>query len=407
MDGLVTMGHEAHFAYVVYEPVGRGDVAAMAAAWGDRFHLFDPQPPHRPTAGRPIRRVLKRFSSGVVRLVKYRVSYRAVRWLEQRSLAVALAAHRVETVPIDSSYDDRLTPPLRDLHRRYQFDVVIVVYAMFTRAFEAFGPDVLRVLDAQDCFSQRTLDLLREGMPREIYVPVTRREEAKGLRRADVILSLREDDEELFRGLARREVVTVGPLTAVAATQPEPAAPVILCVGSAFQLNADGVRWYLDKVYPRVRAVVPDSELWLAGGVGGMFTDLPAGVRCLGFVPDLGDVYRRSAVVINPVLAGSGIAIKSIEAMAAGRPLIATRAGARGLAAAVAAGVAVTADDPAEFATAVTDLLCHPARRDAMAAKARAYCAQQNLTNMERYAGVIDRRVAERRGAKTGLEVGS
>src|SRR3972149_9108825 len=55
------------------------------------------------------------------------------------------------------------------------------------------------------------------------------------------------------------------------------------------------------------------------------------GVIPVGYKPSLKAEYERASVVINPVLAGTGLEIKSVEALLHGKALVSTRAGATGL----------------------------------------------------------------------------
>jgi len=55
------------------------------------------------------------------------------------------------------------------------------------------------------------------------------------------------------------------------------------------------------------------------------------GVTLLGFVPDLSGLYERSAVTVAPILGGSGVRMKLLEAFQNGVPVITTPEGARGL----------------------------------------------------------------------------
>jgi polysaccharide biosynthesis protein PslH len=58
-------------------------------------------------------------------------------------------------------------------------------------------------------------------------------------------------------------------------------------------------------------------------------------------------VFAQAPLSINPMLAGTGINIKLLEAMAAGVPTVSTATGARGLPASLRAGICVVADDQA------------------------------------------------------------
>ena len=112
-------------------------------------------------------------------------------------------------------------------------------------------------------------------------------------------------------------------------------APVLLMVGVySFRPNADGADYFIDEVWPRVKAAVPDAELWLAGaGVEHLrsYARRPEGVSFLGFVDDLNGVYARSRAVICPLRSGGGTRIKLLEAAGQRRPVVSTRVGAEGI----------------------------------------------------------------------------
>jgi glycosyltransferase involved in cell wall biosynthesis len=131
----------------------------------------------------------------------------------------------------------------------------------------------------------------------------------------------------------------------------------------------------------------------LLGSIGEAVTDPNPAIRRLGIVEDLGDVYKQASVVVNPVLIGSGQSIKSVEALAAGRPLVTTACGARGLLA--GAGQAyLMADDPADFADCVIQLLKDPARRARLADAARTFARQFNAAQLDELSGLIGERQA-------------
>ena len=78
----------------------------------------------------------------------------------------------------------------------------------------------------------------------------------------------------------------------------------------------------------------------------------------------------RYAIFVCPILSGSGVRVKLLEAFAAGIPVVSTRVGAEGLAVKDGEFCAL-ADDPAEFAARVVALLRDPERAAAMAERAR------------------------------------
>jgi succinoglycan biosynthesis protein ExoO len=105
----------------------------------------------------------------------------------------------------------------------------------------------------------------------------------------------------------------------------------VLFVGNLYEPNVVGLRAFLEQVWPRILQAVPDARLCVCGSVCEAFRRPVAGASFEGRVDSLDPYYRRAAVVINPVPYGTGLKIKSVEALAYGRYLICTEAGAKGL----------------------------------------------------------------------------
>jgi glycosyltransferase involved in cell wall biosynthesis len=89
------------------------------------------------------------------------------------------------------------------------------------------------------------------------------------------------------------------------------------------------------------------------------------------------------------MVSGSGIKNKILEALAMGRPVVATPLGAEGVAAEPGSDL-VIAEGPEAFARAVLDLLADPRRAAAMAGRGRALVERQYTWDAcaERYAAL-------------------
>jgi glycosyltransferase involved in cell wall biosynthesis len=99
---------------------------------------------------------------------------------------------------------------------------------------------------------------------------------------------------------------------------------------------------------------------------------LPGGenIELIGFVNDVREPLARYSVFLCPILSGSGVRVKLLEAFAAGIPVVSTRLGAEGLAAEDGA-ICALADDPDVFARKTLDLLENAVHAQAMAQRAR------------------------------------
>ena len=127
--------------------------------------------------------------------------------------------------------------------------------------------------------------------------------------------------------------------------------------------NQDALVWLATDLWPRISARVADARCVVTGGArSGKLLDLlaAAGIENKGFVPDLQAELAAAAVVVAPVRSGRGVRIKNLDTLSAGRPLVTTRLGARGLDLQDAEH-AMIADGTSDFSDAVVKVLHDPA----------------------------------------------
>ncbi len=200
---------------------------------------------------------------------------------------------------------------------------------------------------------------------------MTKALETDYLRQTAVAVAIREDDAETFREMLPEKVV----LTALPSIAPRPSKgnkgrPVpgrCLFVAAANVANQEGIEWFLREAWPQVRAAHPAAEVHLCGSLCQTLPpetwELPGVVR-RGFVADLDAAYDEAAVVIVPLLRGSGVKIKLMEALAHGKACVSTPIGTEGVPALEdSLRVAGTAG---EFAAHVAELLADDVAREAL-----------------------------------------
>ena len=117
---------------------------------------------------------------------------------------------------------------------------------------------------------------------------------------------------------------------------PSPAGPVVIFVGSFdHQPNADGLEWFLGRVWPAVLAAIPEASLQVVGKhPPPSLQALASGnVHFAGYIDDaaLMAQYRQAAVAIMPLRFGAGVKGKLIEAMFHGVPIVATACALEGV----------------------------------------------------------------------------
>jgi O-antigen biosynthesis protein len=147
----------------------------------------------------------------------------------------------------------------------------------------------------------------------------------------------------------------------------------LLFLGSFRHLpNQEALTWFVSRVLPSVRAKEPWARLIVIGSDPPPRHSLPddAAIELIGFVEDVREPLARYAIFVCPILSGSGVRVKLLEAFAAGIPVVSTRVGAEGLAS-VDGEICALADEPKIFAQKILDLFENPKQADEMALRAR------------------------------------
>lgn len=130
-------------------------------------------------------------------------------------------------------------------------------------------------------------------------------------------------------------------------------------IGSSMIFNTEGIIYFCTRILPLILREIPNFRCLIAGKVSDPLSLMGQswpGVSMEPHVADVGSFYARIGVSIVPLLSGTGVSLKILEAIAHGKPVVATSAGVRGLQRELYPDVLV-ADDPALFARKLIDLL--------------------------------------------------
>ena len=135
---------------------------------------------------------------------------------------------------------------------------------------------------------------------------------------------------------------------------------IVFLGGLGSDNNAAGVIWFLTNVVPLIREKLPDVKILIAGlepmNKIKQLCHQTEGVTLKINPPSASEIYRSGRVLINPVSAGSGVNIKSIEMLVAQRPIVSRPQGVSGLPEAIKEYF-VVADDAKTFAIEIIQCL--------------------------------------------------
>ncbi len=178
----------------------------------------------------------------------------------------------------------------------------------------------------------------------------------------DGIVGISEEDLTNFRELGCELPMQLVPFGLDNQEWPEdssgPANHVFHLGAMDWRPNQQGVRWFVNRVWPLIRQRIPNASLRLAGRNFSSSWDAPEnmGIQVLGEIADAWDMMSDSGIMVIPLMSGSGMRIKAIEALAAGRPIVSTPLGVEGIPAEDGKHLMI-ASTPERFAACVIELL--------------------------------------------------
>jgi len=149
--------------------------------------------------------------------------------------------------------------------------------------------------------------------------------------------------------------------------------PTLFHIGSMnWMPNQDGIRWFLNQVWPGLHKQYPKLKFHLAGrAMPDWLLNLKMpGVVIEGEVADAQAFITAHDIMIVPLFSGSGIRIKIIEGMEAGKAIITTAIGAEGIQCRHGEHCMI-AGTPQDFVDSVTTLIENPSIVTSMGAQAK------------------------------------
>ncbi|MEA4991323.1 hypothetical protein SDC9_06662 [bioreactor metagenome] len=244
-----------------------------------------------------------------------------------------------EDIPFDGWYEKGLGEHIAYLCSELNIDILFCSYVFQSKMLEFVPNHILKVIDTHDKMGGRYAAQKARGLTTEFF-SCTPEDEGRYLRRADVVVARREEEARYFNEVSGRDTAMVIPHVEpphFIERRSERLTTVGL-VASANRINLDLVTDFL----LALKSKVPDIpfSVRIAGQVSTMLDDVSAEKRwifnepwvcMLGFVNDIKTFYADVDIVVSPVLLGTGINVKTVQAMAYGMPLVTTACGCKGI----------------------------------------------------------------------------
>jgi glycosyltransferase involved in cell wall biosynthesis len=259
-----------------------------------------------------------------------------------------------------------------------KFDLLLVEETIMAGvALRAALPSgIIRVLNTQNAEVARELSMrkdstgFRKRFRSWVHMLALRRFEPWALSRFEGCIFVADADRDVTArgGAGNVPSVVIGNGVTIPKLAPAPlegGGRRVVFLGSLdYAPNRRGLEWLLHSVRPTVLQASPDVTFSVIGSgkLRGRshLAGLP-GVEIVGVVSDPFPFLCAADVIAVPIFSGGGSKLKTLEALASGRPVVATPEALRGLDITPDKD-ALVSSSPSGFASHIIDLLSHPAR---------------------------------------------
>mgnify|MGYP002611220946 CR=1 FL=1 len=234
----------------------------------------------------------------------------------------------IEILPFNFFSDIWLLEPwfiktyIKKIKQKYGFDSIILNYIWLSKIANYFKGNSL--LFTHDVFSYRNLRL--KG---NYWVSCTPNEEAQCINRVNNVLAIQEQEAFYYRYLAYNTNVYCMYCPFPFQKQEITNNKKILFFSGSNILNIEALTFFINNILPSLIKEFPDLELLIGGGICNYLSNnlpkdkpLMEHIVLKGKYDNPADFYKLGDIVINPVSNGTGLKIKTFEALSYGKTVL-------------------------------------------------------------------------------------
>lgn len=275
---------------------------------------------------------------------------------------------------------------------RNNYDFAFLAHSLLGRNIDIIKkqqPECKIILDAHNCESNLSyqLALSQTSLPKKLFFLLnsffTKMDERKVSNKTDKLIVTSEPDGEAFKKLfpiVEKKITVISNFIdmdniQVDLKEKSNDAPIIILPGSmGYFPNANGALHFYNNMYPSLKKIIPDIQWHIVG------RDCPpnieelskndSSIKVTGYVPSVHAYIKKAAVVIVPLLEGSGTRLKILESWALETPVVSTQIGAEGIICEDGKDIYL-ADDPTKFVECIVKLIRDNKHATEMANKAK------------------------------------
>jgi len=232
---------------------------------------------------------------------------------------------------LDEWYQDDIHIIVNDVIETFEINVLLVNYVMQSKLLEYVPKNILKIIDTHDIFADRHTIYNNKNCRPYTWYSISKEDEIRALNRADTIIAIQKEEADYFSTVTNVPVKLINHLESKHfLNRSYSSLKKIGFIGSGNHINDHSINEFLKK-YITHPISHTDIQIIIAGKVCDKIKVQHENIILQGIVENLKDFYNEVDLIINPLTFGTGLKIKSIEALAYGVPIVSTKVGFEGI----------------------------------------------------------------------------
>ncbi|KMQ67172.1 hypothetical protein ACM39_15480 [Chryseobacterium sp. FH2] len=249
----------------------------------------------------------------------------------------------------------------KDIFAKKKYDVIIINYEFWAGLLDDSMKNSTKIIDTHDWI---TLNEFYKNKSLDIGKRFN--EEINNLSKFNKVVTISNDEYFIFKSFFGDKVINIPPsFPENLSYENEEKHYDLIFTGSDNPFNIEGIGWFLEKVLPLLPATV---KICVIGRVC-KYIPKHKNIRKIDFAEDLKVYYKQSKIAICPMLRGTGIKIKVVEALSFGLPVVGNEKAFDGFSQKIANGCC-TAYNENDFAEMIIKLLSNQTEYQKLAVEA-------------------------------------
>ena len=230
---------------------------------------------------------------------------------------------------IDDWVDDSTMDRVRGIIEEVQPDLIILHFVFVTKYVNVIPKHIPTIIDTNDRLSRRHVYEEHGMEPGFFYT--TKEQEMVGLKRGSIVLAI-QDLEAKYFAKSKRPTLSIGHVRKPEFVDRKFDRLVKIGIVAAYnKFNIAALEDFLPRLMTQLNDKGIDLEVHIAGNVCKALNIVDDKIKYRGFVHSLPEFYNEVDLIVNPTLIGTGLKIKTVEALAFGMPLVCTKVSYEGL----------------------------------------------------------------------------